>query len=393
MCAKLPMALPVSKEVAVAATDLSHVKSPERPRHWQLLLKLATLLGGVFGLHHARAVDLPEDNAEAMFHYYNGGGVTADGPALLVRKKLADSFSLSAGYYIDAVSNASIDVVTTASPFRETRREYSLGLDYVYRDSHISVASTDSTEPDYIAKSNSMDLAQEVYGGMTTVNIGFTRGEDQVLKHNDPGFRDFASHWMYRFGVAQVLTPHWLMSLNGEAVADAGFLSSPYRVARVFGAAVPENDPRTRSSRAVDLRLVGNLGHGDAVHMEVRHFWDNWAIRANNLEAGYSRYFAQDWLADASLRYYRQSKALFYSDNAASDTLYISRNRQLSSFDDIGVGGRVSYTLRKNADYTVKLNGTYELTQYRYSDFTDIRTGQLYSFKSNLVQLYVSATF
>lgn len=371
----------------MAATDLSNSK------RWKLLLKLAALLGGVFGLHPARAVDLPEDTAEAMFHYYSGGGVTADGPALLVRKKVADSFSLSAGYYIDAVSNASIDVVTTASPFRETRHEYNLGLDYVYRDSHITVASTNSTEPDYIAKSNSMDIAQEVFGGMTTVNLGFTRGEDQVFKHNDPAFRDHASHWMYRLGVAQILTPHWLMSINGEAVADEGFLSSPYRVARVFGAAVPESDPRTRSSRAIDMRLVGQLTHRDAVHMEVRHFWDNWAIRANNLEAGYSRYFTEDWLADASLRYYRQSKALFYSDNAPTDTLYISRNRQLSSFDDIGLGARVTYTLKKNADYTVKLNGTYELTQYNYSDFTDIRTGQLYSFKSNLVQLYVSATF
>ena len=374
----------------MAATDLSFKKSSS---HWSLLLKLATLLGGVFGLHHARAADLPEDNAEAMFHYYNGGGVTADGPALLVRKKLADSFSLSAGYYIDAVSNASIDVVTTASPFKETRQEYNLGLDYVYRDSHITVGTTNSTEADYKAKSNSMDIAQEVFGGMTTVNLGFTRGEDQVYKHNDPSFRDHASHWMYRLGVSQVLTPHWLMSINGEAVADEGFLSSPYRVARVFGAAVPESDPRTRSSRAIDLRLIGDLGHRDAVHMEVRHFWDNWAIKANNLEAGYSRYFAEDWLADASLRYYRQSKALFYSDNAPTDTLYISRNRQLSSFNDIGIGGRVTYTLKKNAEYTVKLNGTYELTQYKYSDFTDIRTGQLYSFKSNLVQLYVSATF
>ena len=377
----------------MAVTDLSLKQRRAGQNRWQLLLKLATLLGGVFGLHHARAADLPEDSAEAMFHYYNGGGVTADGPALLVRKKVADSFSLSAGYYIDAVSNASIDVVTTASPFRETRREYNVGLDYIYRDAHITFGTTDSTEPDYVAKSNSLDIAQETYGGMTTVNLGFTRGEDEVLKHRDPSFKDFASHWQYRLGVSQVLTPHWLMSLNGEASSDNGYLSSPYRVARVFGAAVPENDPRTRSSRAIDLRLIGDLGHRDALHMEVRHFWDNWAIKANNLETGYSRYFAEDWLADVSMRYYRQSKALFYSDNAPSDTLYISRNRQLSTFKDIGMGAKVTYTLKKTAEYTVKLNGTWELTQYKFDDFTDIRTGQLYSFNSNLVQLYVSATF
>ncbi len=380
----------------MAAID--HLKfnaKANRPRavRWRLLWKLAALLGGVFNFTHARATDIPEDSAEAMFHYYNGGGVIADGPALLVRKSLADNFSMSAEYYVDSVSNASIDVITTASKFKETRTEYDIGFDYVYRDSKITFATTDSREPDYVAKSNSLDIAQETFGGLTTVNIGFTRGEDDVYKHKDPGFQEYASHWIYRFGVSQVLTPHWLASLNAEVVSDDGFLASPYRVARVFGAAVPENDPTTRSSRAVDARLVGDLGHHDAFHVELRHFWDNWDIKANNIEVGYSRYFGDDWMADASLRYYKQSKALFYFDNATTETQYISRNRQLSDFDDIGIGTKVTYTLKKDAGYTVKLNAAYQLIDYKYNDFTDLLTGNLYSYKANLVQLYVSATF
>ena len=84
---------------------------------------LPGLLGGVLAVGGARAVTLPEDSAEVMYHLYKGGGVTASGPALLVRKSLADRVSLSAQYYVDAVSNASIDVVTTASPFKEKRTE------------------------------------------------------------------------------------------------------------------------------------------------------------------------------------------------------------------------------------------------------------------------------
>jgi hypothetical protein len=367
-------------------------KKPANIR-WRLLWKLAALLGGVFNLGHARAADIADDSAEAMFHYYNGGGVIAEGPALLVRKSLADNFSLSAGYYVDSVTNASIDVITTASRYKETRTEYDVGMDYVYRDSKITFSTTDSREPDYVAKSNGLDITQETFGGMTTINVGFTRGEDDVYKHNDPTFQEFASHWQYRLGISQVLTPHWIMSLNGEVVNDDGFLASPYRVARVFGAFVPENDPTTRASRAVDARLIGDLGHHDAVHFEVRHFWDNWDIKANNLELGYSRYFGDNWLADVSTRYYKQSRALFYSDNATTDTLYISRNRQLSDFDDVGIGGKVTYTLKKEAGYTLRLNAAYELTDYKYSDFTDLLTGSLYSYRANLVQLYVSATF
>ena len=105
----------------------------------RLLAALAGLLGGVFATQPARAVTLPADRAEAMFHVYNGGGVTATGPAFLVRKSLADKVSLSGTVYVDAVSNASIDVVTTASPYKERRNEFGLGLDYAVRDSLVTL--------------------------------------------------------------------------------------------------------------------------------------------------------------------------------------------------------------------------------------------------------------
>ena len=72
----------------------------------------------------------------------------------------------------------------------------------------------------------------------------------------------------------------------------------------------------------------------------------------------------------------------------------VSRNRQLSTFDSIGLGAKLAYTLRKvPGRYEVKLNGGYEFVRFKYSDFTDIRTGSAYGFNANVLQLYVSATF
>ncbi|MEP6875805.1 MAG: hypothetical protein ABI887_15705, partial [Burkholderiales bacterium] len=134
-----------------------------------LLRRLGTLLGGLLGsllaAGGARALDLPADSAEALIHSYNGGGVTANGPALLVRKSIADKVSLSASYYVDSISNASIDVVTTASPYKERRNEYSFGADYVYRDSQIIFGINRSKEPDYTANRYSLDISQETFGG------------------------------------------------------------------------------------------------------------------------------------------------------------------------------------------------------------------------------------
>ena len=42
---------------------------------------------------------------------------------MLVRKQFAQKFSASANYYVDKVSSASIDVVTTASPYTEERTQ------------------------------------------------------------------------------------------------------------------------------------------------------------------------------------------------------------------------------------------------------------------------------
>jgi hypothetical protein len=367
---------------------------------WRRLQALfGTLVAGGSAVPQpAEAAVLPEDRSEALLHVYDGGGVTAYGPAFLVRKSIADRVSLSGQYYVDAVSNASIDVVTTASEFKETRTSWTLGASLLVRDAIVSLGYDQSTEPDYKASTFSADASQDVFGGMTTVSIGFSRAHDDVGKKN-VGFFDEATHWSYRSGVTQILSPRWLASVNLEAVHDEGYLGSPYRAARVFGATIPERVPRTRSSRAVKLRTIGDVGTAGvsrmAVRAEFRHYWDNWDIKSNTLELGGSRYFGERWLADLSLRWYSQGKALFYSDNAQFETLYLSRNRQLSTFRSVGLGAKATWSPEGAlaSKHNLRLVGGYEFKQFRFSDFTDVRTGSAYKHDAHVLQLTVSGTF
>jgi len=388
--------------VAVAATSRllgalrlagRHAALAARARWARWVAPLAGLIGGALPSAPAAAMTLPEDTGEAIYHLYDGGGVTAQGPALLVRKSLYDKVSLTGTYYVDMVSNASIDVVTQASPFKETRNEYSVGADYAYRDALLSVSYSNSDEPDYKAQGLSIDASQEVFGSMTTIKLGFTRGKDDVGKKGE-GFFDYAKHWRYRLGLTQILTPTWLMSVNFEAVSDEGFLGSPYRAAQVFGTLVPERNPRTRSSRAVKFGAIGEIMPRTSLHADYRYFWDTWDIKAHTFEVGGSRYVGESFLFDAYLRYYKQSKALFYYDNAPVETLYVSRNRQLSTFNDIAPGVRVTYQYKQvPGKYDIKGHLNYEYQRYSFSDFTDIRTGQLYSYGAHVLQLLVTATF
>ncbi len=381
----------------MAATDAL------RPRLRRIAARLlstcaraGSLLLGViapFAAPTARAADLPADTAEALLHVYKGGGVTASGPALLVRKSIAGKVSLSGSYYVDAVSNASIDVVTTASPFKETRNAYDVGFDTVVRDTAMRVSRSTSREPDYQADALAVDVTQDLFGNMTTVTLGHTRAWDRVGRVHE-GFFDRARHWQYRLGLSQVLTPRATMGVAFEAIADDGYLGNPYRVARVFGAAVPERHPRTRSSRALTFRGAYSLAPGSALRAEYRWFWDTWDIRAHTVEAAWARTFGDRWLGEAFVRLHTQSAAIFYADNASSETLYLSRNRQLSSFSSPSLGVKSTWTWREAVrGHDVKLTGSTEFKQFKYDNFTDIRTGQAYSHNAVLLQLTASASF
>jgi hypothetical protein len=376
----------------VAASDWLH----------RVVVAASGLIAGLLGASPARALTLPENRAEGMYHLYRGGGVTSQGPALLVRKSVSDRLSLSGSLFVDQVSNASVDVVTTASPYKERRTEYGVGADYLVRDALVSVGLARSDEPDYKTKSASIDIQQEVFGGMTNISLGFSRAVDQVGRASDQAFFDNARHWQYRLGATQILTPRWQASLNVEAISDTGFLGNAYRTARLFGAVVPERHPRTRSSRAVKIGTVGRVGwfhDGDgapraAFHADYRYFWDTWDIRAHTAEVGYSRYIGDSFLADGFVRYYKQNKALFYSDNAVATTTYLSRNRQLATFNNLTVGGKLSYDWKSQPGvYDLKANVGLELLNVNYRDHTDVRTGQPYRLRAAVLQFFVTANY
>ena len=91
----------VDTGVAVAVTRISPA--------W--LAGIALLCPGL--VTHAGV--LPEDRADALYHSYDGGGVEITGPSLMVLKKFGQNVAVSGNYYVDAISSASIDVVTSGA--------------------------------------------------------------------------------------------------------------------------------------------------------------------------------------------------------------------------------------------------------------------------------------
>ncbi len=364
------------------------------------------------------AAILPEERADLLYHRYDGGGVVIDGPSLLVRKQLGQSVSLSGNYYVDSITSASIDVVTTASPYREEREEFSLGTDLLEENIIVSAAYTVSSENDFDARTAHFSISQEMFANMTTVTLGFSRGWDTVGRTTtapgggrmrDPDFERSADRFGYRLGVTQILSKRLVANLAFDTTTDEGFLNNPYRQVRYLDPAQPsgvgweeERYPETRTSRALGLKLAYYLPNRAALHGEYRRFSDSWAIDATNVGLAYVWPLRPELRLELHARRYWQSSASFFSDLLpyAGAQTYYGRDKELSAFSNTTLGFGVSYDLGRLGDFIDRgsINFKYDRLDFAYDQFRDLRNadaytpGQepLYNFSADVYQLYLS---
>ncbi|MGI9341466.1 MAG: DUF3570 domain-containing protein [Gammaproteobacteria bacterium] len=372
----------------------------------------------------ATAAVLPEDRADTMYHFYDGGGVQIDGPSVLMRKSIKETVSLFGNYYVDSITSASIDVVTTgASPYEEEREEYSLGADYLHDATIMSFVYTDSQENDYQAQSLNFSIAQDMFGGLTTVSMGYGRGSDEIFRNGPDGqpdgvFMDEADRRNYRVSVTQVLTRNTLLGVYYEAITDEGFLNNPYRQTRYLdpGSAngysfQAEVYPRTRSSNAASLNLRYHLPFRGALHGGTRFFTDTWGIDAYNVEFGYTHGASEAWILDLGYRFYSQTSADFFQDlfPYADSQNFLARDKELATFSSHSLRFGISYDLVEDGWRFVdkaRMSFSYDHMIFNYDDFRDLRgrdangaplyapgTEPLYSFTADVIQFYFSIWF
>ena len=360
----------------------------------------------------AQAAVLPQDRVDLMYHGYQGGGVSIDGPALMLRKKVGQSVSLSAYYYVDTVSGASIDVQATASAYTESRHEKRLGVDYLAGNSILSLNYAQSDEDDYNAKSMSFAIAHDTFGGMTTLSLEAGLGDDSVGRNGDASFSADVKRNNYKLGWTQVLSSRWIAALNMQVDLDQGFLNNPYRSVRFRDASQPlgygyqrEVYPNTRNAVAVSLVNKVYLPYRAALSLNLRHYQDSWDIRAFDAELGYVHPLSANWTLDAKLRWYQQGQAEFYRDlfDFANQQNFMARDKELSEFNNLTLGVGASYLLPAWAfwpDAKPELNLQWDHIRFNYHNFrnvtiTDAEPGlePLYRLDANVIRAFFSLYF
>jgi hypothetical protein len=315
----------------------------------RLQLGLLAALGRV-----AAADPTDEPGVSAGLHVYaDDDHVTVVSPSASVSRDMTPHVSLSADTTVDAVSAASVDVVTSASPSTVHEQRVELGLSSTYRDGRTrwwTAGVRASHEHDYdslrLRASGRWELAQR----NTTLQLDYVFGYDDVTSMMDRTFhRDRQSHEVM-LTTSQLLNRHAVLDLVVDVTRADGYHASPYRRILVDVPASPlpmrldEVTPRLRSSAAVAMRLRYALTDRMTASGMYRFYDDTWAMRSHTVTTELLRTVG-DWLLGATLRGYVQSDASFYAARYIGEPRYRTNDRTLGAMRSVYGAATVDWSV------------------------------------------------
>jgi hypothetical protein len=215
-------------------------------------------------------------------------------------------WSIGGSYLIDAVSAASVDIVSTASSHWVERRHVGAGsASFKAGPAAVALSGGFSREPDYLSLGGGGVISLELAEKNVMPFIGGSYGHDLVGRTGDP-----MSAWQplnkvsIKTGVTFVVNRSTIASLSFDEIIERGYLAKPYRylpvVAPGVSAQVPagasidlvkslneysvgENVPSQRNRSALAGRLAVRSGIA-TFRGDQRFYYDNWGALATTTD-------------------------------------------------------------------------------------------------------------
>lgn len=252
--------------------------------------------------------------------YADDDRVTVWSPSARAATPLPRGLAVEVTTTIDAVTAASVDVVATASPyaFTETRVEGGIAVGLAVAPyQQAAVRAIVSDERDFTALRLGGGWRAELAERNTTLELTAMVGLDTVGRAGDPGFARDRRELRLGAALTQITDRRGYVDAVLEAVAQRGYLASPYRFVPVeLGAAVyhlPERVPDERAALAALARGRRAVGARTFVHLDYRLGRDTWAITSHTATARAARSLrADEVVVGLEARGYVQGAASFH---------------------------------------------------------------------------------
>jgi hypothetical protein len=303
-------------------------------------------------------------------------------PVVQAQADVTPDTNVSLGYVADAVTSASIDIVSQASKttIHDTRHQVSAGASQIFGSSTIRGGYSYSRENDYESHTLNAGVAQELFDKNTTLSLGYTLSLNTVGRAGDMNFSRSLTVNSVSASWTQIITPQLLSQVTYELGHASGFQASPYRFVPVRANPdappdlfVAETDPDLRWRHAIVLAANRALGETSSVQGDYRLYHDTWGITSHTLGARYFVALSQHVELRLRERFYIQSAASFYQDNYTAPAKFMTFDRELSPLWSETLGGKLTYRFTDHVEGELKLDVFY----YSYSDFIPLtsRTG------------------
>ncbi|HVV83941.1 MAG TPA: DUF3570 domain-containing protein [Kofleriaceae bacterium] len=292
------------------------------------------------------AAEPPPDQASATVRVYaDDDRVTVWSPAAH-GQLTAGRVTTDVDVTLDAVTAASVDVVTSASPLtvHERRLEAGLGVTVAATPTTALRASGDvSHEHDYDALRAGLGLTTDLASRNTTVELRATAGHDHATAVNDPTFSGERDSAGLTAVVTQLVDRRTVLDLTVDGAWSDGWQASPYRRVLLSDPRMPlvtswrEATPSRRLSLAIALRgrrALGERWFGTAVG---RGYVDDWSMHSATATVGLRRRLAARTLVGAQARGYLQDAASFWrrhQPDATEPPRYRTADRTLGPMAD-----------------------------------------------------------
>jgi hypothetical protein len=302
----------------------------------------------------------------------------------------------------------SADVVTTAS-VRDVRNlgrgEFTLKGD----TTSLTAGYAYGTEHDYRSNSLHVNARTDAFQHNTQFELSYARNFDQLCDRTQSSTALVPSQWQalensdgcftsaagrttqdvavdtYQASWAQAWSPVVETQLTYSAQLVDGFQSDPYRsVVLGEGIKAQEHNPNERAREAVTARVAYYLRPiKGALRLSVRAYHDTWAIDSGTVEGEFEKSLGDSLRAMIRGRLYKQSGAVFWSDDYTGGApplgpkgQYFTGDRELSPFWSWLGGVRVVWALAPTKRRlfgileSLKVAASGDVIGYSYDEYT-----------------------
>lgn len=189
----------------------------------------------------------------------------------------------------------------------------------------------------------------------------------------------------FQGGWSQAWTPTIQTQLLYTAQILNGFQADPYRsIVLGQGVKAQEHVPENRTRHSVTGRINFYLKPlRAALRFTGRGYWDTWNLVSGTGEIEFEKYLGDRLRVGLHGRYYRQSGAVFWSDDYTGGDSplgpkgqYWTGDRELSPFSSYMGGLRLTYAITPEKGRLLgimtafKVGAYFELIQFDYSEYT-----------------------